>query len=574
MLASPASSVAPDALAATVVPAQVWQRLAQIHHCAGFAWWPRSDQLAWTASGLCQLGLEAPGPATLPALLAALAAESQGVLQAALARLDRGEATSLSLELTPAVAGIARVQLDLARVTLEGGEDCIAAALRPATPAPSSPDAHVDSLTGLANRRGLSAQGAQAVLTAQRHGWQLALLFVDLDHFKQINDRLGHAAGDEVLRIVARRLRACVRGSDVVARQSGDEFVVILSEVQRPHDAALVAEKILEALQHPVAFADASLSIECSIGVALLSETCADLPALMHAADTAMYAAKQAGRHAVRFYSDVWSQREQRRVEIGASLSQALAREELFLVYQPCLSLGSARVTAVEALLRWRTAEGSVLAPAEFLPMAERNGDIVAIGAWALELACRQARDWNDAGMGFDRLMFNIGAVQLRDKEFPDRVAAACHRSGWPASALELEVSETVLAEDRAATRGALAALHAMGIKVILDDFGGLANLLYLHRYQIRGLKLHRQFALGMEDDPALQEVTAALIGVARSLRLRIAAKGVESAAVAEFLRAHDCDEAQGFHFARPMLAADMALWWQARDLARLTAAR
>lgn len=554
-------------------PDLLWQRLGQLHDCAGLAWQRSDDGLHWSPAGLRLLGARRPAPRTMEELLARLLPESARDLRHALARTAAGDEAEHLVDLVLQEGGMRlRAHFRLP----EDPADTLVIALQaePATSAPGQ-DALVDSLTGLANRRGLKVQGEQAVLAARRHGRPLALLFIDLDRFKQVNDSLGHAAGDELLRSVARRLRACVRGSDVVARQGGDEFVVVLAQVQRPQDAALVAQKILDALQEPVLVAAQAVRIECSIGVALLGEACPALPSLLRAADTAMYAAKQAGRNTVRFYNDALSQRARRRADLGASLGQALARDELFLVYQPCLRLADAQLASVEVLLRWRGSDGVVRVPADFLPLAEENGEIVPIGAWVLAQACRQARAWAEAGLAVGRLVVNLSAAQLRDEGLPDVVAAACRDSGWPATALELELCDSALAQDRDAARRALAALQAAGVSVCLDDFGsGLSNLLYLHRYRIGGLKLHRQFALGAEDDASLQTATAGLIGLARALGLRVAAKGVESPAVAAFLQAHGCDEAQGFHYARPMPGPDLELWCQARALAQRAASR
>lgn len=550
--------------------------LARLADCAGFSYWPATGAVEGTDAGWRLLGMPTSPASDWVAVRGRFDAPSQRALDHAISQLSDGGNHDAALELALADASALRLHALLRPCIDPVAGVGIVIWLRPRSEsAATAEDLEVDSLTGLSNRRGLQTQGALSIAAARRHGRQLALLFIDLDHFKQVNDNLGHAAGDELLRVVARRLRACVRGSDVVARQSGDEFVVILSEVQRPQDAAMVAQKILDALQQPVALDEQSIGIECSIGVAMLSEAMPDLAALMRAADTAMYAAKEAGRHNVRFYSDAWSLREQRRAATEASLSQALARDELFLVYQPCVRLSDGRAVAAEALLRWRQADGSVRAPAEFLRLAEDSGDIVEIGAWALEQACVQAKAWADAGVGFERVVLNVSAPQLRDDGFAAQVAAICERSGWPASAVELEFNDALLTREREAARRNLGALQALGVAVVLDDFGnGVGNLMYLRRYGVRGIKLHRQFAFGFDDDNALREVSAALIGLGRALGLRVAAKGVEDLEVAQFMRAQGCDEAQGFHFARPMLGPDVELWSLARGFAQRAAPR
>jgi diguanylate cyclase (GGDEF)-like protein len=555
-------------------------RLAALGHCCGFEWLPERAELFWNGDSARLHGLDADATPTLAAMLATYDDASRHALEDALSRLEAETEVGETLELVREdESAPKRLILHLVRDADLDGEARITGWFREARgedpAAPSVPDAHIDSLTGLANRRGLRALATDALQLAQRDGRSLALLFIDLDHFKQVNDNHGHHAGDELLRTVARRLRSCVRGSDVVARQSGDEFVVVLSEVQRAQDAALVAQKILDALLRPVNVSGQALQIACSIGIALLSESCADLPALMRAADTAMYAAKEAGRNTFRFYSDAHFLRLQRRSELEQELRRALARDELFLVYQPSVRLTDGRPASIEALLRWRGPDGEMRAPAEFLPLAEETGEIVPIGMWVLQQACRQAQRWSEQGLGFDRLVVNLSAQQLRDPAFPGQVVAICESTGWPPPRLELELTDAALLQDREASRRAITGLRAHDISLALDDFGtGLSNLIYLHRFQIRTLKLDRHFALGMQDDPALQEVTEAVIAMGHALHLRMVAKGVESSFAADFLAERGCDEAQGFHFARPMPPADVPLWAQARDLAQLTLLR
>jgi predicted signal transduction protein with EAL and GGDEF domain len=372
-----------------------------------------------------------------------------------------------------------------------------------------------------------------------------------------------------LLREVGQRLRGCVRGSDLVARQSGDEFVVLLSEMQRPQDAALVAQKIVDALIQPFLVPASPVQVGCSIGIALLSQSSADLGALLRAADTAMYAAKHAGRNTFRYYSDAFSQRLQLRLEMEQQLRRALERDELFLLYQTALHCATERVGGIEALLRWRGPDGEIRRPVEFLTLAEDSGEIVSIGAWAMREACRQARRWLDEGFGFDRITVNVAAAQLRKPEFVADVLAACTEAGLDPSRLELELSEAALLNDAEATRRVFAALQPHAVSISVDDFGtGFSNLIALHRFRLSSLKLDRHFALGMQDDPALQDLTRAVIGIGHALRLRMVAKGVETRAAARFLSDRGCDEIQGFHIARPMPAADVPLWWSARALA------
>jgi diguanylate cyclase (GGDEF)-like protein len=557
------------------------QRLARLQGGGGFEWHPQGGELLASREVRRRHRFADTQPFTLEALAQAYDEESRERLQAALSAAAEGQAGETVLELRREAAdggepAIVHWTLHVEqrdgkpwRITGLARERSGVEALRDGGPALT------DLLTGLANRRGLQARAAHAIAAAQRNGRALALLFIDLDHFKQVNDTLGHHAGDEMLRETARRLRTCVRGSDIVARQSGDEFIVVLSEVQRPQDAALVAHKILDALHEPVAIGSQQASVACSIGIALLSESCPDLERLTRAADTAMYAAKDAGRSTFRFYNDTYFLRLQRRAELEQELRHALPREQLFLVYQPSLRLLDGRAAGVEALLRWRAPDGGLRPPAEFLPLAEENGEIVAIGQWVLREACNQARRWREQGLSFERLVVNVSAAQLRDPAFPEQVAEICRSTDWPAERLELDLSDAALLQDREAGRRALTALRGFEVNLALDDFGtGLSNLINLHRFQIRTLKLDRHFALGMQDDPALQEVVEAVIAMGHALNMRMVAKGVETAYAADFLTERGCDEAQGFHFARPMPAADVPLWMQARDLAQFALLR
>jgi diguanylate cyclase (GGDEF)-like protein len=428
----------------------------------------------------------------------------------------------------------------------------------------------VDPLTGVANRAGLEIEANAALEAARRGGRTLALLFLDLDRFKPVNDTLGHQAGDELLRVVAERLLASVRGSDLVARQGGDEFIVVLSEVHRPQDAALVAQKIIDSVMRPIAVGGQSVQVGCSIGIALLSESCPDFTSLMRAADTAMYAAKDAGRNTYRFYSDAFYLRIQRRVELEQDLRRALQREELFLVYQPTVRLQDGRTGNIEALMRWRSSDGSLRQPAEFVPLAEEIGEILPIGRWVVVEACRQAQQWIAQGLPFDRMAINVSGRQLRDPDFARHVLDACTGCGLSPSRLEIELAESSLLVDRDASRRTLGLLQAEGVTVSIDDFGAaFSNLIYLDRFQIKAIKLDRHFALGMQDDPALRDLTEAVIAMGHALRLRMVAKGVESEQAVRFLADHGCDEAQGFQFARPMPAADIPLWSSTREVAR-----
>jgi len=553
-------------------------RIAALAQLGGLEWHPPRTQLAWNDESCRLHGLAPKAWVGIDEWLALYDRDGAQRLREALGRLRDGESHFERVEMH-LQRGAGALRLSLQREPEHGAVERITGLFQDlrAESAPARGDtlAHTDVLTGLANRRGLVARGSAAVEHAQRSGRPLALMFIDLDHFKRINDTLGHHAGDDVLRAVARRLDACVRGSDVVARQSGDEFVVVLSEVNRPQDAALVAQKVLDSLARPIVAVEQAVQVGCSIGLALLGEGTTDLAALMRAADTAMYAAKQSGRNAFRFYSDALDQRQQRRSEREQELRRALSRQELFCVYQPTVRLADGRIGTIEALLRWRGPDGELRQPAEFLPLAEDSGEIVPIGHWVLRETCLQARRWREEGLAFERVAINLSAQQLRDEDFLPQLEAVLRESGWPASRLEFEVTEAALMQDRDATRRVMQGLRALGATVAVDDFGtAFSNLIYLHKVQLDVLKLDRHFALGMPDDPALRELTDALVAMGHALRLRVVAKGVETDFSANYLAERGCDEAQGFLFARPMPAADVKLWWQARELSQLARER
>jgi diguanylate cyclase (GGDEF)-like protein len=566
----------PLSTSSTSAPAlqRLHERLERMHGSGGFAWWPDAQGLLVTEACARRHGLAVDASASLAMLLHAYAPDARRLLREALEHAARDTDADLSLELalTDQDRNTAWIDWTLHGQVDARGARCVVAGFRERRSAGAgalSVSAHVDALTGVSNRRGLRAHAPLAVAAARHSGRSLALLFIDLDHFKQVNDRQGHHAGDELLREVAQRLRGCVRGSDLIARQGGDEFVVVLSDMQRMQDAGLVAQKIVDALTQPFHPTATPVTVGCSIGVALLSDACADFDALMRAADTAMYAAKHAGRNTFRFYSDAFSQRLQQRSEMEQQLRHALERDELFLLYQPAVRCDQERIGGIEALLRWRAPDGELRRPIDFLTVAEETGEIVSIGRWALREACRQARRWIDGGLEFDRITVNVSAAQLRQASFADDVLAACHDAGIDPTRLELELPEAAMLADRDATRRAFATLRPHGIAISVDDFGtGFSNLIALHRFQLSSLKLDRHFALGMQDDPALQDLTRAVIGIGHALRLRMVAKGIETQQAAEFLSDRGCDEVQGFHIARPMPAADVALWWNARALA------
>jgi diguanylate cyclase (GGDEF)-like protein/PAS domain S-box-containing protein len=427
--------------------------------------------------------------------------------------------------------------------------------------------AHYDVLTALPNRFLFGQRAQEAIRVAKRTGVSLALLFVDLDRFKSVNDTLGHAAGDTLLQEISGRLKACLRGSDLIGRQGGDEFMVMLCELRKPEDAATVAAKIIAAVAEPVEVGGTQVRVGCSVGIALLGEGCPDLESLMRASDTAMYAAKDQGRNAYEFYNDSFYERVHRRGQLEQELRHAVARKELFLVYQPTVALqGAGGVIGIEALLRWQRPGGELRSPMEFIPIAEDTGEIAPIGLWVLQTACAQAAAWDAAGLRFDVIAVNVSAVQLRDPDFADRVLHICAEAGWPPRRLVLELTESALMRDTEVLRRTFAKFEANGIQLSVDDFGtGFSNLLYLHRFPVRQLKIDRSFVSQMLADLQVGVLTQAIISLGHAMGLTVIAEGVEDENALRVLRNQGCDEAQGYHLTRPLAADAMADWIRRR---------
>jgi len=417
--------------------------------------------------------------------------------------------------------------------------------------------AHHDVLTGLPNRFTLGARLDQALVDARRHQWEVAVLFVDLDRFKIINDTLGHHIGDRLLIEVARRFSAVVRESDIVARLGGDEFVIVLPDLAGHTDAATVAGKIIASLAVPVRIDDHELHTSPSIGISLFPVDGSDSDTILRNADTAMYHAKSLGRNNFQFYAEEMNRSTRERLDIERRLRQALARNECELHYQPQFDTRAHRIAGVEALLRWNAGTGIPLGPDRFIPIAEESGLIVTLGEWVLQTACRQMKQWIDAGLPPLRVAVNVSPRQLHRQNFPEQVAAALAESGLPAHLLELEITESAVMEEPEEARAILVRLKEMGITLAIDDFGtGYSSLAYLKRFPIDHLKIDRSFVTDIEHDANDAAIVVSIIALARSLGLKTIAEGVESDAQLALLREHGCDELQGYLFSRPLPAA------------------
>jgi diguanylate cyclase (GGDEF)-like protein/PAS domain S-box-containing protein len=412
-----------------------------------------------------------------------------------------------------------------------------------------------DALTDLPNRILLNDRLTQAIESARRRGTGLAVLFVDLDRFKHINDSFGHAIGDGLLQLVAHRLLACVRTSDTVSRLGGDEFVIVLSELDQVENAAITANKVLTVLAAPHSVAQHDLDVTVSIGVSTFPYDGQDAETLIKNADTAMYHAKDNGRNNYQFFEKDMNVRAVERRALEGSLRHALGRQEFVLHYQPKVNLETGAITGAEALLRWLHPDRGLVPPTQFVPIAEDSGLILPIGQWVLREACRQSRAWMDAGLGPMPVAVNISAVEFRSKRFLEDIRTILLETGLEPHFLELELTESVLMQHPESTASVLRALKSIGVRLALDDFGtGYSSLSYLRQFPIDALKLDRSFVHDMAFPEAKDAaIVNAVITMGRSLKHRVIAEGVETEEQLTFLQAHRCDEGQGFYFSPPV---------------------
>jgi diguanylate cyclase (GGDEF)-like protein/PAS domain S-box-containing protein len=411
-----------------------------------------------------------------------------------------------------------------------------------------------DFLTGLPNRMLVEDRIAQSTILAGRHLAKLAVLFLDLDGFKHINDSLGHAIGDKLLKSVAGRLVDCVRASDTVSRQGGDEFVVLLSEVAQADDAAISARRILMMLTAPHSIDGRDLHVTASIGVSVYPDDGLDAETLIKNADTAMYQAKENGRQGYQFFKPTMNVRAVERQSIEESLRRALERQEFALHYQPKINLKTGAITGAEALIRWTHPTQGSIPPGKFIPVAEDCGLILRIGNWALHEACKQARIWENAGLPAATIAVNISAMEFRDEHFLEGVFAILRETGLDPRSLELELTEGVLMKRAESTETILESLRASGVRLAIDDFGtGYSSLSYLRKFPIDALKIDQSFVRQITTAPDDTTIVTAMISMGRSLKLRVVAEGVETQEELAFLQAHECDEAQGYYFSRPV---------------------
>jgi len=413
--------------------------------------------------------------------------------------------------------------------------------------------AHFDALTGLPNRLLLNDRCQQALSVAQRGRQSVALMFLDLDHFKNINDSLGHRVGDHVLVELAARLKSAVREQDTVSRLGGDEFILLLPDTDAL-GAAHVADKLLQAALMPLQIEQHELTVTPSIGISLFPKDGADLDTLSKCADAAMYRAKADGRNGYRFYTSEIQAQSDRMLLLDNALRRALERRQLELHYQPQISLATGQVVGAEALLRWTHPELGSISPVEFIPIAENNGLILPIGEWVMRTATQQLSTWIARGMAPITMAVNLSALQFRHPNLPQLVTRILEDAALPPQLLEIELTEGVAMTHPLEAVAVMNELHQRGVRMAIDDFGtGYSSLSYLKRFQVYKLKIDQSFVRDITEDPDDKAIVGAIISMASSLGLQTIAEGVETEGQLEFLRARGCNEAQGFYFSRPL---------------------
>ncbi len=419
--------------------------------------------------------------------------------------------------------------------------------------------AHHDDLTGLPNRVMFKHRLEQAIAESARRGTLMALLLLDMDRFKAINDTLGHAVGDDLLKIIAERLTRCVREIDTVSRLAGDEFALILPDLTQVEDAARVAQKILDTFAPPFQAGSHELFMSASIGIALYPVDGGNLDTLLRNVDIAMYHAKEHGRNTYQFYSTEMNVKAFERLSMENALRHALERDELSLHYQPQLDLRTGDITAVEALLRWQHPELGMISPLQFIPIAEETGMIAPIGEWVLRTACAQNKAWQDAGLPALRVAVNLSACQLRQANFVQVIERVLRDTGLAPRYLELELTESMLMHNTESAIATLTALNAMGIDISIDDFGtGYSSLAYLKRLPINALKIDKSFVSDIPGDLDDAAIASTIIVMAHHLGIRVIAEGVETQEQKDFLMTHACNAMQGYLFSHPVMVGNI----------------
>ncbi|MDF2793895.1 MAG: response regulator [Pseudomonas orientalis] len=423
---------------------------------------------------------------------------------------------------------------------------------------------HYDALTELPNSTLLGDRLTQAIALGRRHDTQLAVMFIGLDRFKRINNALGYPAGDEVLQQVSQSLMATVRASDSVFRYGADEFVILLNDIQHPQQTRHIAQKVLNAVSATRHVAGHDLSVTASLGISIYPNDSSHAVELIKQAETAMHTRKEGGRNDFSFYTEDMNLRARHQQNLESAIRQALDRDEFVVHYQPKLNLASGQIVGAEALTRWSQPTGRV-SPAEFIPIAEDSGLIVRLTQWVLRQACAQAQAWREMGLAPLRMSVNISAIDLRQRDFIDNLAAILEETGLPSTQLELEITESVLMQHVDETVDTLQKIKAMGVRLALDDFGtGYSSITYLRRFPIDVLKIDQSFVRGLGINHQDEQLIGAIIGMGKSLALNIIAEGVETVEQLNFLKASKCEEGQGFLFSKALPPNDFVQLLQA----------
>ncbi len=421
--------------------------------------------------------------------------------------------------------------------------------------------AHYDSLTTLPNRSAFHEQLERSLLVAGRQGLRMALLFVDIDHFKLINDASGHVAGDNLLKHVAQCLSEQVRAEDVVARLGGDEFTILLSEIKVNQDAALVAEKILTAISQPFIHQQTEVVVTASIGISIFPDDGTDASVILKNADAAMFRAKEQGRNNYQFFTAEMNTRALERLSLESALRKALERDEFLLHYQPQVSLESGEIVGVEALIRWQHPSQGLISPAVFIPVAEESGLIVPIGEWVMRTACLQQKQWLQSGLPAVRMAVNLSARQLLRRQLVQTVKSVINDTGIDPQFLELELTESMIMDKRDETIQSMNVLREMGVHLAIDDFGtGYSSMSYLKRFPISKLKIDQSFVRDIAHDPDDAAIVTATIALGHGLNLVVIAEGVETEEQLQFLKSKGCEQMQGYYFSRPLSAEDVTV--------------
>ncbi len=427
--------------------------------------------------------------------------------------------------------------------------------------------AHYDHLTGAPNRTLMSDRLRQACLDADRYGYAVGVLFIDVDRFKIINDSLGHSLGDAVLRILAERFKSAARATDTVSRLGGDEFVILMEKLNDAADADVVARRVLDAMKVPLDVLGHSITVTVSIGVAIYPNDDTEISRLLAKADAAMYAAKTAGRNDYRIYAEGKALADPSLLHLANDLRQAIERGELVLHFQPQVQMTTQKVCGVEALVRWNHPVRGMVSPAEFIPLAEESGLICQLGEWVLREACQQLGKWAALGLAPIRMSVNVSALQFHQKDFLPLLRRVFAETQVDPNSIELELTEGVLIQNVEDSLRTLKAIRALGVSLAIDDFGtGFSSLNYLRLFPINRLKIDQSFIRDIEQTPANESITRTIIALAESLSLEIVAEGIETKAEQSILENLGCPEGQGYLFAKPLPASDLVEWLRSRD--------